>query len=430
MNNKKVLIITYYWPPSGGPGVQRVLKFVKYLPALGWTPIILTVKNGEYPAIDETLEAEVPDECIVYKTDIFEPTQLYRRFTGMKSEEKIPVAVVSEKSSSWKKRLASFIRLNFFIPDAKVGWMGPAVQKGMEIIKEHQPALIFSSSPPPTVHLIARKLAKRSKLKWIADLRDPWSKIHYYQNRSSLATAIDARLEKRTLQSASALTTVSTDFSNLIHAPTHKFEIIPNGFDPTDFTFAEAAAKSPDQFVISYLGGLNENRFYPPFFQGLKIFMQSHPSLKEKVKFIIAGKIHPSYLEQIEQILEGSISIDLRGYVPHDEAIKIMRTSDVLLLFLEKVADYGGHIPGKLFEYLMSGNTILGVGNKGGNAEKIILDTSAGVFLNTQDDFSKALTKLYSQWKNHTLQGADPSKINQYSRKTLTEKLVKTFNSL
>lgn len=431
MNNKKVLIITYYWPPSGGPGVQRVLKFVKYLPALGWTPIILTVADGEYPAIDETLEAEIPEECIVYKTSFFEPTQIYRRFTGMKAEDKIPVAVVSEKSTTWKKKLAAYVRLNFFIPDAKIGWLRPAVKQGLQIIEEHQPEIIFSSSPPPTVHLIAKRLARHSKLKWVADLRDPWSKIHYYRNnRSRLASSFDGSLEHRTLKAADQLITVSPDFTQLILAPEAHFEIIPNGFDPSDFHFAEAVAKKNDQFVIAYLGGLNENRFYPEFFEGLRNFVQSNPDNKEKIKFIVAGNPAPPYLKKMEQILDGQLSIDLRGYLPHDKAIEIMQQSDVLLLFLEKIADYSGHIPGKLFEYLMSGNTILGIGNKDGNAERIILETSGGIFLDKTDNFENALSDLYEKWEKGTLHGADKTKIESYSRKTLTEKLVKIFNTL
>ena len=162
---KKVLIITYYWPPSGGPGVQRVLKFAKYLPQFGWQPIILTVKNGEYPAIDETLEKDIPPECIVYKTNSWEPTNLYKKFAVMKKDEKIPVAVLSENNVSWKKKIANWIRLNLFIPDAKIGWIPFAVRKGKEIIKEHQPDVIFSSSPPHSLQFIAKKLAKWSGLK-------------------------------------------------------------------------------------------------------------------------------------------------------------------------------------------------------------------------------------------------------------------------
>src|SRR6056297_643237 len=152
---KKVLIITYYWPPSGGPGVQRVLKFAKYLPEFGWQPIILTVKNGEYPAHDESLRKDIPESCKVYKTPALEPFSLYKKFTGMAEDERIPTAALTEKKTNWKKKVAHWIRLNLFIPDAKIGWIPYAVKAGKHIIQKENPDTIFSSSPPPTVNLIA-----------------------------------------------------------------------------------------------------------------------------------------------------------------------------------------------------------------------------------------------------------------------------------
>jgi hypothetical protein len=157
---KKVLIITYYWPPAGGPGVQRVLKFAKYLPEFGWQPLVLTVKNGEYPAYDKSLKNDIPPECKVYTTKSIEPFKLYKKFTGMAENEAIPVATLTENKKNWKKRLAYWIRLNLFIPDAKIGWIPFAVKAGKKIIQEEKPDIILSSSPPPTVHLIAKKLAK------------------------------------------------------------------------------------------------------------------------------------------------------------------------------------------------------------------------------------------------------------------------------
>jgi hypothetical protein len=183
---KKVLIITYYWPPAGGPGVQRVLKFVKYLPELGWQPLVLTVKKGEYPAIDETLAKNIPPECKVFKTNIFEPSDLYKRFLGMDDKAKIPTAVLADNNPGLKKQIANLIRLNFFIPDAKIGWKKFAVEEGLKIIETEKPDLIFSSSPPPTVHLIAKKLAAKTNLKWVADFRDPWTDIHYYEKQPRL----------------------------------------------------------------------------------------------------------------------------------------------------------------------------------------------------------------------------------------------------
>ena len=226
---KKVLIITYYWPPAGGPGVQRVLKFAKYLPEFGWQPIILTVENGEYPAIDESLLKEIPQGIKVYKTKSFEPFTIYRKFFSDKKNQPIPVGILAQSGGSLKKRIANFIRLNFIIPDAKIGWKFSAVKEGQKIIDLEKPDLIFSSSPPPTTHLIAKTLAKRNKIKWIADLRDPWSKIHYYQNnRLAIANKLDERIEHKTLSASNKVITVSENFAKLISVEKNKIELIPN----------------------------------------------------------------------------------------------------------------------------------------------------------------------------------------------------------
>jgi hypothetical protein len=183
---KKVLIITYYWPPAGGPGVQRILKFAKYLPDFGWQPLVLTVSKGEYPALDKSLYKEIPQEAEVFKTKSFEPNLLYKKFVGLDQDASIPISVLSEEKSSLKKSLAHWIRINFFIPDAKIGWQPFAITEGKRIIENHQPDIIFSSSPPPTVHLIARRLKKYARLKWVADFRDPWTDIHYYENQNRI----------------------------------------------------------------------------------------------------------------------------------------------------------------------------------------------------------------------------------------------------
>ena len=266
---KKVLIITYYWPPSGGPGVQRVLKFAKYLPEFGWEPIILTIKNGEYPAIDNTLLKDIPKNCKVYKSKAFQPSFLYRKFTGMKKDEKIPVASLANKDVNWKKRISNWIRLNIFIPDAKIGWLPFAIKEGKKIIQSEKPDIIFSSSPPPTVHLIAKKLAKWSRIKWIADFRDPWTDIHYLQNQkiNPISKKFNKNLEIEVIKTCESATCVSENFVNLLtNQFNSKFNIITNGFD-TETKFN--VKKNPEKFTILYIGGLTQNRYYPFFFQSI-----------------------------------------------------------------------------------------------------------------------------------------------------------------
>ncbi|MGC9363746.1 MAG: glycosyltransferase [Fidelibacterota bacterium] len=423
---KKVLIITYYWPPAGGPGVQRVLKFAKYLPEFGWQPIILTVKTGEFPAIDNTLEKDIPKECIVYKTNSWEPTNLYKNFAGMKKGEKIPVAVLSEKNLNWKRRIANWVRLNLFIPDAKIGWIPFAVKKGRKIIKKHQPDMIFSSSPPPTVHLIAKKLAKWSGTKWVADFRDPWTQIHYYcGKRSSFSKWLDGVKEKQTVNSANWLTAASRQFIALIGADIKQnTTVITNGFDQPEVPVRKQ--RNP-KFTIVHIGSINRNRFYPAFYRGIRSLLERGLLSSENFVLRFAGKIESSVQNEIADILKPYHVTEFMGYIPHDQAMYEMCSGDLLLLFLENVRDYAGHIPGKLFEYMITGNYILGVGNRHGEAAAILHETDCGRVIDPTDDFSTIIGKLFIQWKNRTLAPRELREFAKYSRYELTRQLVSVF---
>lgn len=427
---KRVLIITYYWPPAGGPGVQRVLKFARYLPEYGWEPVILTVENGEYPARDETLLKEISTGLPVFRTGSRDPFTLYKKWTG-RDREAIPVAVLAQKKPGLRHSLAAFIRMNFFIPDAKKGWIPFALREGRRIIEQYEPELIFSSSPPPTVHLIAKKLSRHSGIPWVADLRDPWSNIHYYQGRRSvLAQRLDAGLERRTLRKANAVTCVSRHFASLIDTDPNKTHIIPNGFDESDFTECKSISKQEAPFTISYVGGLNENRYYPGFFEGLRDFVREQELQHRDIRFVLAGQVQKDLLNKISVLLKDHITLDHRGYLSHADAISLMCASDLLLLFMEKASNYKGHIPGKLFEYIRSGTYVLGIGDKEGDVSRILGEERAGQLLDPGDDHRSVLRKLYIKWKKETLKGAAPGAAEKYSRKKLAQNLSEIFNGL
>lgn len=431
-NLKKVLIITYYWPPAGGPGVQRVLKFAKYLPEFGWEPIILTVKNGEYPAIDNSLNDEIPQSIKVFKTKAIEPFSIYKKLTVDKKNQPIPVGVLAQSGGSLKQKAANFIRLNVIIPDAKIGWKFFAVKEGQKIIDLKKPDLLFSSSPPPTTHLIAKTLAERNKIKWIADLRDPWSKIHYYKNnRLKTAHKIDERLESKTLSAADKVITVSENFSKLIAVNKDKIKIIPNGFDNEDITDLDNRLKDSSVFQLTYVGGLNENRFYPQFFEQLAVFAQQKNFTKQKIKLTFVGSISQNIMDKMHAILgNDTITIDFKGYLEHKEALKIMFESDLLLLFTEKVSHYSGHIPGKLFEYISTGNFILGIGDKSGDANQILKEIEGGIIVDQNHNFIELLNELHLKWLSGNLKGSDSQKIEKFSRKNLTKQLTEIFNKV
>ncbi len=426
---KKVLIITYYWPPAGGPGVQRVLKFAKYLPDFGWQPIILTVKKGEYPAIDESLSGDIPDSCIVYKTNSIEPGFIYKKFTGMKKGEEIPVAILTEENINWKKRLSNWIRLNLFVPDAKIGWIPFAIHTGKKIIEKEKPDIIFSSSPPPTVHLIAKKLAKWSGIKWVADFRDPWTKIYYYEKKKNkISQMIDSKLEGKVISSCNKATCVSNQFINLLNvSEDKKFEVINNGYDESEMQ--KEIIKS-NNFNIVHVGSIDRNRYYKKLFATLQKLLNENKLDKNKFQLLLVGKVENTVKQLLKKEFENFENVKFIGYVSHKESIKYMYKANILLLFLENVRNYEGHIPGKLFEYLAIENFILGIGPKSGDAAKILAKTGCGKMFNKEDDFEDEILNQYKNWQNGIKLEIDRKEIQKYSRKNLTEKLAKIFNDL
>ena len=436
---KKVLIITYYWPPAGGPGVQRVLKFAKYLPEFGWQPIILTVKKGEYPAIDETLEKDVPDCCKVYKTNSIEPNFLYKKFTGMKPDEKIPVAVLAEKSQNWKKKLANWVRLNIFIPDAKIGWFPFAVKKGKEIIKKEKPNIIFSSSPPPTVHLIAKKLAKWSKIKWVADFRDPWTEIHYYENqeRIKISQKLDSKYEKEVLNNASVITSISQlyiedDFAKKVSSK--KCINIPNGYDESDFSnFShKRTQKDTKKFVIMHLGAVGQERNPTNLFKAIKVLASSGKINTKKFSLVFVGNIDSSVKTSIEEY-EISEFVEMVSYLPHNEALEYTQQASIMLLLVTQSERNRRILPGKTFEYMRTGKPILALGPIDGEVARIITHTNTGTVI-SYDNFGKiynSLLSFYSLWEKGMLKKYGLiNKILLYSRENLTKKLVSVFEDI
>lgn len=426
----KVLIVTYYWPPAGGPGVQRVLNFAKYLPELGWEPIILTVKNGNFPAIDESLIDDIPPGIKVYKTSILEPFELYKKFSGIKKEDKIPVAVLAGENLTGKQKVMHWIRSNMFIPDAKIGWFGYGVKTGLEIIRNVQPDLIMSSSPPPTVHLIAGKLAKQSGLPWLADFRDPWTGIHYYRklNRNKYAAKKDENLERSVLTHADVVLSASTAFANLLKLPEGKTaEVITNGFAGELVKNIEKS--KTDKFDILYIGGLTTNRFYKQFFESFTKLLESNEQFEKLARIRIAGSINQEILNEISEIIPKE-NLDYLGYLPHHEAEELMHKSALNLLLMEKTSNYAGHIPGKIFEYLAAGKPILGIGDPGGDSAEILNTSGLGKMYKQDSNWEEVLQGSFESWLHNEFPISNIDFINQFHRRKLCEKLTDIFSRM
>ncbi len=427
---KNVLIITYYWPPAGGAGVQRVLKFAKYLPEFGFRPIILTVPKPDSPVDDETLQKDIPPEAKVYKISGFEPFSLYKKFTGKKIDEKIPADILQKSSKSIKEKLASWIRFNVFIPDAKIGWYFSAVKYGLKIIQKEQIDIIFSSGPPHTTALIAKKLAKITRKKWVVDFRDPWLEIVYYQHvkRNRITLAIDKHLEKSVLKQADFVTTVSEDIKSLLLEKGAKVvKVIENGFDESDFVLSTSNENHKNEyFTIAYTGGMSVDRI--PFTL-LKILPRFVDEISPQIRFVFAGKFCSEFLDELNR-LKISYLFEIQNFVTHQESIKILKNSDALLLVINNVQNNLGIVTGKMYEYLAAKKPILAIAPPNGDANKILTETNSGKsidYLGEEGTFN-LLSEFYSNWK----EGKNPFTFdsNYHSRKNKTAELSQIFMEL
>lgn len=420
---KTVLILTYYWPPAGGPGVQRVLKFAKYLPQFGWSPVILTVKKGEYPAIDETLLKDVPEDLIVYKTPTLEPFALYRTFTGQKADDKITTFVLTEDSrGSLKKRLAASIRGNLFIPDARIGWKPFAVKAARRIIRDHNIDLIFSTAPPMSTHLIAKEVAKKSQLPWVADFRDPWTDVFYYHKlkRSKAALALDKRYEASVLQSADAIVTVSPTIVKLFEQKvTNHYFVIPNGYDAQDFHDIDPL---PDdgKFHMVHAGHLAGNQNPTGLWQALQNLIKESSHFQQKLHINFYGSIHTEVHRSIlEHGLEAFASF--HQYIPHDKLVAVMKRA-ALLFFVVPETSYAKGIPtSKLFDYMGAGRPILGIGPEHGDAAEFVSQSQTGRVIENKPAAIKSF--ILSLQKNPDYFCSD-QQTEKFTRKVLSGDLA------
>lgn len=422
---KKVLIVTYYWPPAGGPGVQRVLKFVKYLPEYGWEPIVLTVKNGEYPAIDESLVKEIPEGTKVYYTEVFSPLKIYKWIMGIKGN--IPTHVLSKsKNESWLKKLFKWVRVNIYVPDGRKDWINVITKEGKKVIDKEKPQIIFSTSPPHSVQLGAKKLAISTGLKWVVDMRDPWTDGFWLKSlpRTSYAQRKDSKLELSVLSKADSVTTISETWVKMfMNKVENKYHALPNGYDQSDFDRAEA--KKSTAFKIVHSGSLRESQIPTRFFEDLKELIQNGYG---DIELHCFGSLHPDAISLIEE-LGISDHVIRHGYVNHSVIISELKGAQVLLMLVPDTEDNKGILPGKLFEYIGSGNYILGIGPRGGEAESIISEYGNGAMLSFSESGSNILKREYENWKMG-IPGSPDIDVSKYSRRFLTKKLADIFNEL
>ena len=435
---KRVLIISYYWPPTGGSGVQRWVKFAKYLPAEGWQPVIYTPENPEQLAVDASLEAEVPAEAEIIRRRIVEPYEMYKKLLRRSghSKEAVEVNPVNAQNKSFLQKTAMWIRGNLFRPDPRCLWIRPSVKFLKKYLKEHPVDLIVSTGPPQSMHLIGRKLAKETGLPWIADFRDPWTKIFYFKHLQ-MTRATERwhhKMEQKVLDDATAVVAVSPlvqqDFQAMTKTPV---ELITNGFDECDFT-ADKCMKAygdPEQdFVITHTGLFAADGNPTVLWEALAEKCSTDPNFRKHLKIRLVGKTDEQILKSIEEAGLGE-NMENMGYQPHAVAVEQQRKASLLILPLRKEPEYKAVLPGKLFEYLASWRPVLGIGQTDGAMSMILNNTKTGLVLNWDD--RKSIEKYIDIcWKDH-LNGhlsVEDADISQFTRRNLTRRMAQLFDKL
>ena len=416
---KKVLILTYYWPPSGGSGVQRWMYFAKHLKSLGWEPIVVTVdeEKASYGVLDESLNQEV-DGIRVIKTSTREPLQLYSRLTTGSKKKGIPQGEVKRKSVFGK--LSAFIRGNFFIPDARIGWVPFALKAARKIVAKEQITTIITTGPPHSSHLIGLQLQKEFKVNWFADFRDPWSDVFYNKDlyRRSRAVSKDLKLELQVLQAAQGIiTTVGGRLheSLIEKAPAQKFYALPNGFD-SELMNRVTVEKNHHYLHVVYTGLLTHNQPYNGVFKILNDLSATQP-----IKLSLAGNIAPDIINEIK-ISFPKIDTIFHGYLSHKEAIGLMKSANLLINFIF-IGAQTQMISGKILEYIATEIPILSIGNPDSEAAKFLEQGTAAVMLDQSNlkEMRLFIDTVISQ--KDTLHNEFPS-LEKWSREALTKRLI------
>ena len=422
---KKVLIITYYWPPAGGSGVQRWLKFTKYLPKYDWKPIVYTPENPYFEVKDEALLDDIPFEAEVWKTPIWEPYTLKDKLFG-KGERSQSAGVISNKKSL-KNKVLNWVRGNVFIPDPKIYWLKPSVKVLLKKIKEEGIEHIVTTGPPHSMHLIGLGLKKANpNLKWIADFRDPWSELDllddFHLSKSSIKK--HQKLERDVLETADVTLTVSeTWVEDLKRLGGGRVELITNGYDSADF---ELKPKTNDKFIIGHYGLLNHLRNPKNLWKALANLCDENTEFNAKLEIHLSGNIDGEVFAEIEAYPQLKEKVKQLGYISHAQVLHQYNEADVLLLLLFNSKSGVGNYPGKIFEYFAAKRSVLAFGPENSDAKKLIEKINIGMYFSY--DKTNLKNEILALFKNENHFNFE--NIQSFSRERLTKDLADLLNSI
>jgi glycosyltransferase involved in cell wall biosynthesis len=422
---KRVLIIVYYWPPSGGAGVQRWLKFAKYLPQFGWQPVIYTPENPDFQLQDPGLLDEIPEEIEVLKQPIWEPYAVYRKLFGKSKDQDLSTGLMKKKGLTSK--IANWVRGNLFIPDPKVFWRKPSVKFLEGYLKKKPVDLIISSGTPHSMHLIALDLKQKLGLKWVADFRDPWSELDMLKEYHISPSAFKKyrKYEKSVLESADLCMTTSKvwakDFARL---GADRCVTVTNGYDESDFS---KKFEPYDEFVISHFGLLNHLRNPNLLWESLEELLVEDPKFKKTFKLHLGGTIDDEIIQEMSSYPNLQECLKIFPYLSHQEVIAEYQKSSLLLLLLFNSESGRGNIPGKLFEYLATAKPIIAFGPEKGDSAEIVEENGGQYFL--YNDRDQAQIKSYLKSCFYEKKPCSSS-AQQYSRQNLSKELAKHLDQL
>ncbi len=433
---KKVLIITYYWPPSGGGGVQRWVKFVKYLQNFGWEPVVFTPENPEVPVFDDSLFKDIPVNIQVVKNRIWEPYSFYKKFTGRKKSEKIQTAFLNEKkkATGFLERLSVWIRGNLFIPDARKYWIKTSVRDITGFLDENSIDVIVTTGPPHSAHMIGLHVKRITGITWLADFRDPWTNIDYYKDLklTKRSDRIHHKLEKQVLTEADGVSVISpgmvTDFMNIVK---REYRVIPNGYDSDDVSYSNKNIVNNAEFSLAHIGSLTKTRNPVNLWNALSSLVAENEEFAKDLEIHNIGKIDINAVESLNEFgLTGYLN--QTDYLSHDKVIAEQHKATLLLLLINDTPNAKLILTGKIFEYLISGTPIICIAPTEGDAAKVISDTNSG----TTYDFDEVwklkndINKYYLRFKNGETLGTVSKNVERYERKNLTGKMADYLNDI
>ena len=424
-SKKKVLIITYYWPPSGGSGVQRWLKFSKYLRDFNIEPVIYTIDNPSYPIKDTSLESEVPLGLEVLKQPIFEPNSFLSIFGNNKKKES---AGFLNPNPTLLGRFFQYVRANYFIPDARKFWIKPSVKFLSNYLKNNEIEVVITTGPPHSMHIIGLALRDKFKIKWISDFRDPWTEIDYFQQLplTKKANKKHHQLEQEVLEKSDMVIVVGETMKKKFLKHNHNIEVLTNGFDSYENSLT---IELDSNFSITHVGLMNADRNPTILWEVLYEISSENIDFKNNLRIKFIGKIDDTVIQDI-QVFNPKNIVRI-PYLDHEEVRKYQASSQVLLLSINHVSSAKGIITGKIFEYLQAKRPILGIGPEDGDAAAILKKTNAGniVGFNNKVELKAAVLKLYKDFKEEKL-FVKSINIEQFHRKNITRQLAQVIKKV